>query len=51
MMSGDKRIFMDASALFAVANAKDEDHERARDLLSKMAEEKCYFYRHQLHSI
>ena len=43
MMSRDKRIFMNASALFAVANAKYEDHKRARDLLSKMAEEKVTF--------
>jgi len=43
MMSGDKLIFMDTSALFAVANAKDEDHKRARDFLSKMAEEKVTF--------
>jgi predicted nucleic acid-binding protein len=38
--SRDKLIFVDTSALFAVANAKDEDFKRARDFLSQLAKEK-----------
>jgi predicted nucleic acid-binding protein len=35
-----KIIFVDTGALFAVANAKDTDHQKARDFLSELAEEK-----------
>jgi len=35
-----KIIFVDTGALFAAANAKDRDHQRAKDFLAKLAEEK-----------
>ena len=35
-----KIIFVDTGALFAVANAKDTDHQKARDFLFKLADEK-----------
>ena len=44
MMRRDEIIFVDTSALFAIANAKDEDHKRARDFLSKLAEEKVILF-------
>ena len=35
-----KIIFVDIGALFAAANAKDKDHQKAKDFLTKLAEEK-----------
>ena len=35
-----KIIFVDTGALFAAANAKDKDHQKAKDFLTKLAEEK-----------
>jgi len=35
-----KIIFVDTGALFSAANAKDRDHQRAKDFLTKLAEEK-----------
>ena len=35
-----KIIFVDTGALFAAANAKDRDHQRTKDFLAKLAEEK-----------
>ncbi|MEA3295077.1 MAG: PIN domain-containing protein [Euryarchaeota archaeon] len=36
-------IFVDTSALFAIANVRDEDHRKAREFLSKLAEERVTF--------
>jgi len=33
-------IFVDTGALFAAANTKDKDHQKAKDFLTKLAEEK-----------
>ena len=38
-MKSGKIIFVDTGALFAAANAKDKDHQRAKDFLTKLAEE------------
>lgn len=40
MMKKGKIIFVDTGALFAAANAKDKDHQKAKDFLTKLAEEK-----------
>jgi len=40
MMKRGKVIFVDTGALFAVANAKDKDHQKAKDFLTRLAEEK-----------
>jgi len=39
-MKKGKVIFVDTGALFAAANAKDKDHQKAKDFLTKLAEEK-----------
>ena len=39
-MKKGKVIFVDTGALFAAANAKDNDHQKAKDFLTKLAEEK-----------
>ena len=39
-MKRGKVVFVDTSALFAVANAKDKDHQKAKDFLIRLAEEK-----------
>ena len=38
-MKKGKVIFVDTGALFAAANAKDKDHQKAKDFLTKLAEE------------
>ena len=38
-MKSGKIIFADTGALFAAANTKDKDHQRAKDFLTKLAEE------------
>ena len=35
-----KVIFVDTGALFAAANTKDKDYQKAKDFLTKLAEEK-----------
>lgn len=39
-MKKSKVIFVDTGALFAAANAKDKDHQKAKDFLTQLAEEK-----------
>ena len=39
-MKKGKAIFVDTGALFTAANAKDKDHQKAKDFLTKLAEEK-----------
>lgn len=39
-MKKGKVIFIDTGALFAAANAKDKDHQKAKGFLTKLAEEK-----------
>ena len=40
-MKSGKIIFADTGALFAAANTKDKDHQRAKDFLTKLAEEEA----------
>ena len=40
-MRKGKIIFVDTSALFAIANAKDEDHQKAKEFLTKLVEERA----------
>ena len=37
-MRRGKVVFVDTSALFAVANAKDKDHQKAKDFLIRLAQ-------------
>lgn len=41
MMKKGKVIFVDTGALFAAANTKDKDHQKANDFLTKLAEERA----------
>ena len=43
-MKKGKVIFVDTGALFAAANAKDKDHQKAKDFLTKLAEEKVILF-------
>jgi len=38
-MKKGKVIFVDTGALFAAANAKDKDHQKAKDFLTKLVSE------------